>query len=91
MLAKKVIYEGRVQGVGFRYATKEVAKGFDVTGWVRNLMDGSVELLAVGESEEVNEFLHEIVEESEVAHHIKKTHEETLPEQVPPPRGFIIK
>ena len=54
---KQVFYEGRVQGVGFRYATKQVAMGFDVTGWVQNLPDGRVEVQVMGDEEEVEEFL----------------------------------
>ena len=46
-----ILYEGRVQGVGFRYTTKSVANGFEVTGTVRNLTDGRVELVAEGERE----------------------------------------
>jgi acylphosphatase len=51
-----ILYTGRVQGVGFRYTTKTVACGFDVTGTVRNLSDGRVELLAEGERTELEEF-----------------------------------
>jgi len=40
MKAIQVFYEGRVQGVGFRYSVRQIAKGFNVTGWVRNLPDG---------------------------------------------------
>ncbi len=57
MKTKQVFYEGRVQGVGFRYATKQVAMGFDVTGWVQNLPDGRVEVQVMGDEEEVEEFL----------------------------------
>lgn len=71
MTAKRVIYEGRVQGVGFRYTCKDIARGFDVSGSVRNLADGTVELIVSGESDEVADFLHEIAEDSAVAHHIK--------------------
>ena len=67
MIAKKVTFTGRVQGVGFRYATKQLALGFDVIGWVRNLSDGGVELQIMGESDEVDEFVEEIVEESDLA------------------------
>lgn len=67
---RRVFYEGRVQGVGFRYTVRQLAKGFDVTGWVRNLPDGRVELLAGGEPDEVEAFLAAITE-SELAGFIK--------------------
>jgi acylphosphatase len=51
-----VFYSGRVQGVGFRYNTKSVATGFEVTGTVRNLMDGRVELIAEGNRAELEDF-----------------------------------
>lgn len=70
-LAKRVIFEGRVQRVGFRYAIKDLSRGFEVCGWVKNLADGSVELQVMGEPEEVESFIKEIAEESSVAHHIK--------------------
>jgi acylphosphatase len=69
--AKRVIFEGRVQGVGFRYTVKDLARGFDVCGWVKNLSDGTVELQVMGESDELESFIAEIAEESNVAHHIK--------------------
>ncbi len=51
-----VVYSGRVQGVGFRYTAKSVANGYIVTGTIRNLPDGRVELLAEGEKLELEEF-----------------------------------
>jgi acylphosphatase len=45
-----------MQGVGFRYAAQRTANGFDVTGWVRNLPDGRVELVAEGEADELDAF-----------------------------------
>ncbi len=72
MLSQKVIFKGRVQGVGFRYSTKRLAQGFDVIGTVKNLKDGSVALQVMGESNEVRDFIHEIIEESDLAGLIKE-------------------
>ncbi len=73
-----VIFEGRVQGVGFRYATRQIALGFDVMGWVSNLPDGTVELVLEGEDQEVLEFIEEITEESTLSHHIKNFTQEDI-------------
>ena len=51
-----IFYAGHVQGVGFRYTAKSVAAGFEVTGTVRNLLDGRVELVAEGPREELEAF-----------------------------------
>ena len=51
-----VFYSGRVQGVGFRYTAKTVATGFDITGTIRNLADGRVELVAEGTRSELDAF-----------------------------------
>lgn len=84
-----VFYEGRVQGVGFRYTARRVAAGFDVSGYVRNLDDGRVELVASGDSEEVDGFL-EAMRDSELAGHIDT---ECPSEITAPPglRGFEIR
>ncbi|WP_411826326.1 acylphosphatase [Luteolibacter sp. AS25] len=88
-MTKRVIYEGRVQGVGFRYTTKDLARGFDVLGTVKNLPDGSVELIIAGEDAEVGEFLRDLQEDSAVAHHIKNVLvEEIAP--LPDLKGFSI-
>jgi acylphosphatase len=85
----QVWYEGKVQGVGFRYTVKTLASGFDVVGTVRNLPDGRVELIVEGAREELSAF-QQAIRESELGHFIKKE-EVAWPE---PPgtvlRGFEI-
>lgn len=89
MIARRVIFEGRVQGVGFRYTTKDIAKGFEVCGTVKNLPEGTVELEVMGEREEVEAFLKEIAEESALAHHIKGMHVKNIP-PLDGVKGFTI-
>jgi acylphosphatase len=88
MTARQVFYEGRVQGVGFRYSVRQIAAGFDVTGWVRNLPDGRVELLAAGEAGEVEEFL-EAIRDSDLGSFLRShaIHEIPAPAGL---RGFEI-
>jgi acylphosphatase len=56
-VAKLVYYSGCVQGVGFRATTVHIARKHPVTGWVRNLPDGRVQLLAEGTADAVDGFL----------------------------------
>jgi acylphosphatase len=73
MVARQIFYSGRVQGVGFRYSTRRIAAGFDVTGSVRNLPDGRVELNVMShDADELDAFLAEIEEHSELANHIRE-------------------
>jgi len=89
MFSLQVFFEGNVQGVGFRWSVKQLAKGFDLVGWVRNLPDGRVELQASGEESEVRAFV-EAIGQSELRAHIRKQTESILPEP-PPARGFEIR
>jgi acylphosphatase len=66
-----VFYSGRVQGVGFRFTVKSLANGFELTGTVRNLADGRVELLAEGDRAELNEF-RKAIQDSELGHFIRQ-------------------
>jgi len=52
-----ILVSGRVQGVWFRAATAEVAKGLGIVGWVRNLPNGSVEIEAQGPAGQISEFI----------------------------------
>ncbi len=53
----RVLYSGNVQGVGFRWRAVDASRGSAVTGFVRNLPDGSVELVAEGAHEDVERLL----------------------------------
>jgi acylphosphatase len=82
-----VHYEGRVQGVGFRYTARRIAQGYDVAGRVKNLPDGRVEMRVFGEAEEVDAFL-EAVANSELESHIRNVAVAGIP--VETVRGFEI-
>jgi len=83
-----VLYSGRVQGVGFRVTIRQLACGYEVTGTVRNLADGRVELIAEGVRAEVEAFLTGI-DESDLSGYIAKKHETWQPAQGNL-RGFTI-
>ena len=89
MISLQVFYEGHVQGVGFRFTVRHIAKGFDVTGWVRNLPDGRVELHVMGDEGEVRAFLDQVAQ-SELHSLIRKLTENRLNEAVAT-RGFDIR
>ncbi len=67
----QIYYLGSVQGVGFRWTVKMLARGYEVTGFVRNLPDGRVELVAEGQRDELNAF-REGIRESELGHFIRQ-------------------
>jgi len=67
----QVFYSGRVQGVGFRYNVRKVANEFEVTGSVRNLADGRVELVAEGSKDELDAF-RQGIRESGLEHFIQQ-------------------
>jgi len=54
---KRVLYTGHVQGVGFRYTVQRLAADRPVSGFVRNLPDGRVELVVEGDADETQAFL----------------------------------
>jgi acylphosphatase len=89
MISLQVLYEGRVQGVGFRFTVRHIAKGFDVTGWVRNLPDRRVELQVTGDEAEVRSFLDQVAQ-GELHSLIRKQTENKLNEPVAA-RGFEIR
>jgi acylphosphatase len=89
MISLQVFYEGHVQGVGFRFTVRHIAKGFELTGWIRNLPDGRVELQVAGDEEEVRAFLDQVAQ-SELHSLIRKQTQSKLNEPVSA-RGFEIR
>lgn len=81
MLAKHIIFIGRVQGVGFRFTARRAASRRQLTGYVRNMPNGSVEMLAQGRPEDVNDCIQDIKEY--FAGYLKETKIEEIP---PDPR-----
>ncbi len=79
-IRRRVLFHGRVQGVGFRYTTASIARRYPVVGFVRNLPDGSVELVAEAESYVLDQFLADLA--SEFAGNIRQqlVHEATRDE-----------
>ena len=60
--AKHIIFSGRVQGVGFRFTVHRIAVNHELTGFVRNLNDGSVEMFAQGHPDDISNCLRDIGE-----------------------------
>jgi acylphosphatase len=83
-----IFYSGRVQGIGFRYTVKSLAAGFEVTGTVRNLPDGRVELIAEGLKDELEVF-RRAIQDSEVGRFIRQE-EANWAEAIGEFRGFEI-
>jgi len=71
VIRRTIHFTGLVQGVGFRWTTERVARGFEVTGCVRNLSDGRVELVAEGAAAELDSFQQAI--EDTMRRYIKDT------------------
>jgi len=62
MAARHVIFIGRVQGVGFRYTAHRIAYRHQLTGFVRNLPDGTVEMFAQGPAQDIDDCIQDINE-----------------------------
>ena len=75
--AKHIIFVGRVQGIGFRFTAHDTAKRHRLTGWVRNLLDGTVEMVAQGLSDDIDDCLHDI--NNALAGYIRETKIEEVP------------
>jgi len=81
-VCKRVLYEGQVQWVGFRYTTQSLAHRFAVAGYVRNLPDRRVELVAEGQAGEVERFLEAVARRMAEYIHTREENDE-------PAHGFV--
>jgi acylphosphatase len=86
---RRVYFSGRVQGVGFRFTAQSLARGFEVAGYVRNLPDGRVELIAEGDTDELDAFLASI--QLEMNRCITNVTTESQPPGEHPFTGFSIR
>ncbi len=83
-----VYFTGRVQDVGFRYTALQVAKEFEVAGWVKNIPDGRVQLEAEGAPQTVKAFVSAV--EARMHGHIRKTERQSAKRE-PQFAGFTIR
>ena len=81
MIAKHIIFTGHVQGVGFRFTAQRMATRYRLAGFVRNLGDGSVEMVAQGSAEDIEACITDIKES--FAGHVQEVTIDDIP---PDPR-----
>ena len=86
---RRVHFSGRVQGVGFRYTCQSLSARFDVSGYVRNLADGRVELVIEGDPVEIDRFLATI--QAEMGLYIREIQAEFESPDDNPLSGFTIR
>ena len=70
---------GRVQGVGFRYSTRNLAKKMGINGWVRNSPDGSVEVYCEGDSAKLEKFLRWLAK-GPIGSHVSRIQRREMPQ-----------
>lgn len=79
-LQRRIVnFSGPVQGVGFRYTACRAAGGYKVTGYVRNLPDGTVEIVVEGDHDEIDQFLADVLRE--MKGYIRRTTQQTAAHQ----------
>jgi acylphosphatase len=77
MVAKHIIFSGRVQGVGFRFTAHRTAGRYRLTGYVRNLPDGTVEMFAQGATQDIDYCIRDI--QDSLAGHVRETRAVEVP------------
>lgn len=84
---ESIFFTGHVQGVGFRYTAFQLAKEFEVTGYVKNLLDGRVQLEVEGASDEIDGLVGAIQERM---HGFVRKTDRARDRRVPQFNGFVI-
>ncbi len=82
-------FEGRVQGVGFRYHAAKIAREYEIVGHVENLPDGRVHLLIEGREDQAEAFLSQVCDD--LGHFIKKTQVDSQKIDKPQCKGFALR
>lgn len=59
-----IVFSGQVQGVGFRYTATNIAKNLHLTGWIRNMVNGNVEMEVQGEQSAIDRLLNHLIHKS---------------------------
>lgn len=85
---KQIVFYGQVQGVGFRYTCRKLAAQFNLTGWVKNELDGSVTVVVQGENKQIQRFLLGLTRQSYLAGLIADFEMENVKE--PPYHDFRV-
>jgi acylphosphatase len=86
---RRVTYSGQVQGVGFRMTARRLSTGYPISGYVRNLPDGRVEIVAQGEPEVLSQYLQAV--QREFAEMIRDCDEVIEPSDGESFAGFTIR
>lgn len=89
MISCEIVVTGKVQGVGFRSFVYKLAKELNISGYVKNRYSGDVYILASGETEEMDLFIHQ-VKKGNLFSRVKKVTSFTIPEEKGY-EGFSIK
>ena len=84
---KHIVFYGRVQGVGFRYTAKYLARSLELTGWVKNGWDGTVTMEVQGREQLINKLLTGLNHSRFISIEWMDTKEIPLEEE----RGFDVK
>ncbi|HEY0971169.1 MAG TPA: acylphosphatase [Gemmatimonadales bacterium] len=87
--ARRAVVVGRVQGVGFRWFVRQEARRLGLAGWVRNLADGSVELMVAGEESAVRRLLDHVAVGPDAAH-VTAVRDEVAQAVEPLPYPFTV-